>query len=568
MLQSLMIKNIALIEQVSIMFHDGLHALTGETGAGKSIVVDAVNLVLGSRADKNLIRSGCEKASVEARFILPETHRARQFLMSEAIEPEDNTVTIYREITVTGRNTCRVCGVIVPLATLKTIAETLMDIHGQNDHHFLLNPELHLAFLDQMGDAVHQQKMDSVKKACRKFLENHREYAKKIKMEKNRGNRLPELEKELESILTADLHPGDEEKYREEYKRLHEMKKSRETLQSINNLFSPEDSEGCVDILKNASRMIRSATDKMPALKDISDKIESLYYEAEESGFQISKLMQEMDSNPERIQELEDKLSLISDLKRKYGETDQILQAGEQIKQEVEEYMSLDTEIKALAAEHKSLLAEYRRCAEVLSQSRHQIAEVFSGKMKDELSLLGMEHTEFQVAFRENDTGKPLMPTEAGDDRAEFMISPNPGEPLKPMAQIASGGELSRIMLAVKVLESGTSGIGSMVFDEIDTGISGRMAQVVAEKMIKVSASQQVICVTHLPQIAAAADYQYLVTKEVREDRTYTEVTELNREARIQELARMISGAGGINQEAIEYGEKILEYADDLKKQR
>ena len=568
MLQSLTIKNIALIEQVSIQFHDGLHVLSGETGAGKSIVVDAVNLVLGSRADKNLIRSGCEKASVEARFLLPEHHQARQLLLAENIEAEDDLLTIYREITISGRNTCRICGIMVPLSTLKTIAETLMDIHGQNDHQFLLNPELHLAFLDRMGNKDHQQLIDNVRGACQQFLKNHREYAKKIKMEKNRETRLPELEKELDSIMAADLHPGDEDRLRNEYKTLTETEKCRDILKNINTIFSPDESEGCIDMLKNAARLARSASEKMEALKELSDKIESLYYEAEDNGFQISRLLQEMDSNYERIQELEDKLTLIASLKRKYGETEQIIQAREKMKHEKEEYLSLDSEIKTLAAEHKALLAEYRRQAEKLSQSRHHIGDTFSQRMKAELCLLGMEHTEFSVCFPENDTGKPLMPTETGDDRAEFLISPNPGEPLKPMAQIASGGELSRIMLAIKVLESGTSGISSMVFDEIDTGISGRMAQVVAEKMIQVSAAQQVICVTHLPQIAAAADYQYLVAKEIREDRTYTSVTELNREERIQELARMISGAGGINRDAIGYGEKMLKNADNLKSKR
>jgi len=567
-LQSLTIKNIALIEQVSIRFYGGLHVLTGETGAGKSIVVDAVNLVLGARADKNLIRSGCEKASVEAQFLLPEGHRARQLLTAESIEPENDTLTVFREITASGKNTCRLCGVLVPLSTLKPIAETLMDIHGQNDHQFLLNPEFHLAFLDQIGPREHQQKKAQVQEAYRSFISNHRNYARLVKMEKNRESRQPVLEEELNRIRSADLHPGDEEKLREEHKTLTEAEKCREILQNVSECFSAEDSAGCVDMLKNAARLMRSAAEKIPSLSELSERLESVCYEAEECGFQVFKAMEDLDVRPERIRELEERLSLIAGLVRKYGSPEEVMKAGEALQQELDQYQTLEAEIKALSREHKALLAEYRRLAEELSLSRHQIAEAFSRNIRKELSQLGMEHTDFQVVFAANDTGKPLMPTENGDDRAEFMISPNPGEPLKPMAQIASGGELSRIMLAIKVLETGTSGIRSMVFDEIDTGISGRMAQVVAEKMIAISGGQQVICVTHLPQLAAAADYHYLVAKEVIGDRTYTEVKELNRQERIQEVARMISGAGGINREAMEYGEKMLGYADELKQKR
>lgn len=568
MLQSLTIKNIALIEQVSIRFYGGLHVLTGETGAGKSIVVDAVNLVLGARADKNLIRSGCEKASVEAQFLLPEGHRARQLLSAESIEPENDTLTVFREITASGKNTCRLCGVLVPLSTLKPIAETLMDIHGQNDHQFLLNPEFHLAFLDQIGPREHHQKKAQVQEAYRSFISNHRNYARLVKMEKNRESRQPVLEEELNRIRSADLHPGDEEKLREEHKTLTEAEKCREMLQNVSECFSAEESAGCVDMLKNASRLMRSAAEKIPSLSELSERLESVCYEAEECGFQVFKAMEDLDVRPERIRELEERLSLIAGLVRKYGSPEEVMKAGETLQQELDQYQTLEAEIKALSREHKALLAEYRRLAEELSLSRHQIAEAFSRNIRKELSQLGMEHTDFQVVFAANDTGKPLMPTENGDDRAEFMISPNPGEPLKPMAQIASGGELSRIMLAIKVLETGTSGIRSMVFDEIDTGISGRMAQVVAEKMIAISGGQQVICVTHLPQLAAAADYHYLVAKEVIGDRTYTEVKELNRQERIQEVARMISGAGGINREAMEYGEKMLGYADELKQKR
>ena len=566
MLQSLRISNIALIENLSVRFHDGMHALTGETGAGKSIVVDAVNLVLGARADRTLIRSGCEKASVEAEFMITGQEKTSEILEREGIDAEGDLLTAYREITVSGRNTCRVCGVLVSLSVLKEIAASLMDIHGQNDHQFLIHPEQHLAFLDKLGDSSHQALMDRVREHYQAFIRNHREYARLVRLGKTKESRMAELESELNQIRFADLENTSEEELRNQVRDLRTAQQVHQAVREINAALGEEENGlNTVDQIKKSVRLFHMISEKDPELTELAGRLENVQYEMEEIAFRMSKAAGRFEFRPAELKQAEDRLSALLSLQQKYGSTEGALRAGQELEQEYERLEGLEPEISHMAAEHKRLLSDYRQAARELSESRHRLAGKFENQMKKELRQLGMEHIEFEVAFPKRDEGKPLMPTETGDDTAEFMMSPNPGEPLKPMSQTASGGELSRIMLAIKVLESGKSGIGSMVFDEIDTGISGRMAQVVAEKMMAISVRQQVICVTHLPQIAAAADHQYLVSKSVREGRSFTEVCELDGEGRVQELARMISGADGINQESIEYGRNMLLSADEIR---
>ena len=337
-------------------------------------------------------------------------------------------------------------------------------------------------------------------------------------------------------------------------------------LSEAGSLLSPDETgEGCVEQIQEVARLLRSAAEQVPSLADLSRRCDAASFEIEEISFQLSKELSRMEADPERIGELEERLNLFSVLRQRYGDEEKIRAAGESLRRELETLNDLDSELKRMAAEHKKLLAVYRGAAEALGASRRALAETFVTRMKEELSRLGMEQTVFRVDFAENETGKPLMPTAAGDDRIEFLMSPNPGEPLKPMAKIASGGELSRIMLAVKVLESGAGGRDAMVFDEIDTGISGRMAQAVAEKMIAISRNQQVICVTHLPQIASAADHQYLVYKEVADGRTHTRVRELDADGRVMEVARMISGAEGLGTQAADYARSMLRGAEQLK---
>ena len=567
MLESLTIRRIALIDEATIRFHDGMQVLTGETGAGKSIVVDSVNLILGGRADRELIRSGCENASVEAVFRTPGNASVQAFMDREGIDYDGQTVTVYREISLGGKNVCRVCGVMIPVSRLKDLAAMLMDIHGQSEHQFLADPERHLEFLDQTGGEEHRELLHRTAADCEAFLANHRAYARLVKQNENRDARMKSLERDLEELRKAKVAPGEAAQLLEERKRLAAAEKQHEALSAVREKLSGEDDgASALSRIREASDALKALASRDEGMEELSGRCESLFLELEEIAYQVSLTAERTESDAGALERADARLDLIHRLERKYGaEADELPGILEKNEKEYETLADLEGETARMAAEHKRLLAAYRNTARELTASRKKLAESFEKRMTEELGSLGMGGTVFSVAFLENSTGKPVMPTVRGDDRIEFMISPNPGEPLKPLAKIASGGELSRLMLAIKTLESAHNGVEAMVFDEIDTGISGRMAQVVAEKMITISRERQVICVTHLPQIAAAADFQYLVRKNVSGGRTVTSVEELDREGRTGEVGRMISGADGITGESSAYASRMLQAAESLK---
>ena len=566
MLESLSIKRIALIDEVTIRFHRGMQVLTGETGAGKSIVVDSVNLILGGRADRDLIRTGYDKASVEAVFNVKYNPGIKAFMDREGIDFDGETVTVYREISMTGKNICRICGVLIPVSGLKELTSILMDVHGQSEHQFLTDPCRHLAFLDQTGDETHREIIGRIKAEYQQFIDNHRAYAKLIRKNENREIKLQSLERDLDELRKADIRKGEAAELVRKRKDLEQAEKMDQALRSISDYLSGHDEGDGLSAIKQASAALKMLASRDDTLRELSERCETAYYELEELAYQISLKKQHSGFEPGELEKTDDRLDLIHRLERKYGtDADDLPELLEKTEDEYNQLTDLKDEIDRMAAEHKKLLSIYRNTARELTASRKKLAKSFEQNMMKELADLGMENTRFSVLFRDNETGRPLMPTETGDDSVEFLISPNPGEPLKPLARIASGGELSRLMLAVKTLESSHTGVDAMVFDEIDTGISGRMAQVVAEKMITISRDRQVICVTHLPQIAAAADFHYLVQKSVNDERTVTEVNELDNTGRRSELSRMISGADGITAESDAYASNLLRAADELK---
>ena len=567
MIQSLSIRNIVLIEELSIQFHPGMQAMTGETGAGKSIVVDAVNLILGGRADRGLIRSGCDRASVEAVFDVPGNASIREILEREGIEFDGSTVTVYREMNQAGKNLCRVCGVLVSVALLRELGGYLMDIHGQHDHRFLMDPDMHMSFLDGMGDAAYRELLERTKTAFDAFMEAHQRYARLRRENERKQLRVEELEKALRELHEAKLKPGEDEALREESLRLRNSQKIMSALREARDALSAGGQESSVlDRTKAASALLGSLKDYGERMKSLGERCESAYYELEEIVFELHGLMEESDADPERLEKTEARLDLIRRLERKYGEnTAAVLEEQRRMEQEYENLCGLEDALEDTAKEHKRLLAAYRQEARVLSEARKALAVEFEKGMAAGLAGLGMEKARFQVSFLPQETEKKPMPRPVGDDRTEFMFSANPGEPLKPLAGIASGGELSRLMLAMKAMEAEGTGVDCMVFDEIDTGISGRMAQAVAEKMIAISRGRQVICVTHLPQIAAAADYQFFLSKEARDGRTYTSMRELGPDERVREVARMISGAEGSGTDAEVYARSMLEASENRK---
>ena len=567
MILSMRMHNIALIEDLTLEFGEGLHVMTGETGAGKSIVVDAVNLVLGGRADRDLIRTGTDKAWVEAVFDADGSREVAEWAKAQSLEDFDGMVTLYREITRTGRNLCRVCGVVMPVSQLKEVAALLMDVHGQHDAQFLMNSQFHLLFLDAAGDDIYQALLSRVDDAYQAFITNHRQYGRLVKENDKKQYRMDMLKKSLEELKKAKLKPGEEESLAAEKERFRHSEKIATAVQTAHQAISAsDDSESVLTRVKEAMNALKSLTALGEPYDSLAQRCESSYYELEEFGYELSALAESGDFDPARAEMVETRLDLIRRLERKYGDSiPEIIQEQERMQEEYDNYASLDQQIATMGAEHKRLLAAYRSLARELTAARHVLAENFEKNMMAQLKDLGMGNTVFKVSFALRPEGKVLMPQSVGDDVIEFMISPNPGEPLKPLSKIASGGELSRLMLAIKNLEAQKGGVGTMVFDEIDTGISGRMAQVVAEKMAVIARNRQVICVTHLPQIAAMAAHQFLVEKRVEGERTNTSVRLLPHEERIGEVARMLGGADGSEDSARSHAAHMLEVAREMR---
>ena len=569
MIRKITIHNIALIEEISLNFHTGMHVLSGETGAGKSIIVDAVSLLLGGRADKDLIRNGCEKASVEAEFDAEGLDIPHSILMREDIDPEDETIVLYREITRNGRNTCRINGVMVSVSVLKELSASLLNLHGQSEHQFLAEEDKHRSYLDLMGDDAHRVLIQQTRETWERFIANHRMYAKLVKMSETKDRRLDQLKHELQELQAAGIHLGEEEKLSQESKQLNKAFRIHEKLNHINSLISGGgDGTDVLHGLQASVHELNLLSEEGPEFSALAKRFENLSYELEDIIYDLNELNDRYQMDPYALDETENRLESVRRLLKKYGPTEtEVLENQEKLEEEYRTLTELDERIRITGAEHKKLLGQYRAKAKELTNSRKSIASVFEKKMMQELRDLGMEHTVIEVSFEIPSEGKPVMPSPEGDDKIRFMISPNPGEPLKPISRIASGGELSRLMLAIKTIESGRSGVPTMIFDEIDTGISGRMAQAVAEKMIRISRHQQVLCISHLPQIAAAADYHYSVRKNVSDGRTRTNVEAISGAERVHEIARMISGAEGITEDAEQYASRMLEAISRRKKE-
>lgn len=566
MILSMRMRNIALIEELSLEFGEGLHVMTGETGAGKSIVVDAVNLVLGGRAARELIRTGTDKAWVEAVFDASGNAEVAKWAQAQALDDFDGTVTLYREITRSGRNLCRVCGVVMPLSALKDIAVLLMDVHGQHEAQFLMNSQYHLLFLDAAGGDDYQALLSRVDAAYQAFITNHRQYARLVKENEKKQYRMESLKKSLEELEKARLKLGEEETLAAEKERFRHSEKIATAVAAAHRAISAnDDSETVLSRVKEAADALRSLAAFGENYVSLAQRCDSAYYELEEIGYELADLTEKGEFDPVRAEKVETRLDLIRRMERKYGETvAEVLSQQQKMQEEYDNYVSLDEQVAKTGAEHKRLLAQYRQLARQLTEARHGLANEFEKNMMAQLKDLGMGNTIFQVSFAIRPEGKIFMPQSVGDDVIEFMISPNPGEPLKPLSKIASGGELSRLMLAIKSLEAEKGGVGTMVFDEIDTGISGRMAQVVAEKMALIARKRQVICVTHLPQIAAMAAHQFLVEKRVEGERTNTSVRLLSPKERISEVARMLGGADGSEGSARSHAAHMLYVAGNL----
>lgn len=553
MLQQLSIKNIALIEELSIEFESGFNVLSGETGAGKSIIIDSLNLVLGERADKELVRSGMQKARVEGIFTVNED--ICELLEEAGIECEDAFLIISREISVDGKSVCRMNGSAVTLSCLKKVADKLADIHGQHEHQLLLNKDSHLAFLDSFaGSAVWEQK-EQVKRAYAYYKACQEKLNGDWGTQEERTRRMEMLEYQINEIEKADILPGQEEELRQRREVLLHADKIISVLTQTQHTIQ----DNALDSIRAADSALEEIADKGEKYSLLSQRLESAFYELEDIAQELETAADTVEADPYELERIEDRLAQMKKLYRKYGSDEEsVLKYLEDALAEAERLQNAEETIAELERQAAQFKAEYDRQADLLSEMRHDAAIAFEDRIKNELEQLGMKNAAIEVEFSE----EPVFLPE-GKDQVEFLFSANAGEPVKPLSKIISGGEMSRFMLAMKTVAADDVMLPTMVFDEIDTGISGQGAQVVAQKIAGLARKHQVIAITHLPQLASMADCHFLIKKHSDGIRTKTNVVKMDDRQRISEIARLSGGAE--TNLALERAAEILMQAKEFK---
>lgn len=540
MLVEMSIRNLAIIEEIRVSFQRGFHVLTGETGAGKSIIIDALGLAVGGRASSGLVRFGCDRAEIEAMFEVEPDHAVWRQLDKFGIAYDASEYLIVRrEITGNGKSSARVNGQLVNLSTLKEIGSCLVNIHGQHEHQSLISVDRQLALLDAYGG-------EAVSKAKAAYAQIYAQYRTveeelhRLQTGAKQALQLSDLYRfQAEEIAAAALVEGEDERLEDERRKLANAEKLLDAVsRAYDGLFG---TGNALDRISEASGRLEGAVAYDPGkLQPIAEQIQSAYYQLEDAAFQLRSYRDSLEFEPGRLDQVEERLNRISGLKRKYGATiADILKHYAFVQDELSKTDNLDERLKTLEEERKRLKGQLEREAERLTAARKAAAEKLAGEVERQLADLQMERTRFAVAFEEGE--RHFSP--GGADRIEFRISPNPGEPLQSLAKIASGGELSRIMLAIKTIFAALDDIPVLVFDEVDTGVSGRAAQAIAVKLARLAKHNQVFSVTHLPQVASMADGHYVINKEVEGERTYTTIRLLEDEARVAELARMLGGA-------------------------
>ena len=538
MLSLLHIENIAIIESADISFDSGFNVLTGETGAGKSIVIDAISAVLGERTSRELIRTGAKSALVNAVFtgLLP-----LKWLEDNGFPLEGEELMLQREIQGDGRNVCRVNGRPLTVAQLRELGRQLLNIHGQHDGQQLLDPDCHLGYLDSFGKTA--PLLEDYQTAYRSMAELRKKIAALEMDEAERSRRVDTLEYQIRELERADLKPGEDEELDARKTLLRSSGKLMEAIQEAQFALSGgEDSQGACDLIGEAEGAVRSVVRLGPQLEELGEKLTNLRYAADDAAETLRDFADEFDFSPEELDRLESRLDVIYRLKKKYGPTvADMLDYLEQCRVELEQIQDADDTIQRLEKELDKARKEARKRGEALSKARKKAADELQKRVQEELRQLDMPKVQFVTEFAPS-PGQDGM-DDTGMDQVQFLMSANLGEALKPIQKVASGGELARIMLALKNVLAEDDGIGSLVFDEVDTGVSGRAAQKVAEKMADVARRKQVLCVTHLPQIAAMADTHFSVEKGEKKGRTFTNVARLDRQGRVDELARLIGGA-------------------------
>lgn len=562
MLQSLYLENIALIEKLGIELFPGFNVLTGETGAGKSIIIDAVNFVLGERTSRDLIRNGAVRAKVEAVFNLNEGDAAFAALDALGIEYDGNELILSRELSAAGRNACRVNGTLVPVASLKSVSDTLVDIHGQHEHQALLDAENHISYLDAYCHAESLPIIEKIDAIVSRRNELMLKRNSGFSSEREREREMDMLRYQIEEIASANLEAGEEERLNAEKTVLLNAERIRTALETAHMALSGAEEGSALSAIDTARRSMRDIAALNKDYEALGDKIEELYYAAEDISFVLRDTSENVESDMQRLEEIEQRLKLISDLKRKYGRTvEDVIDFGKDAGTKLNELENAEALAAELDAKLDKLKAEYNVAADELSKVRRAAGDRLKRDVLNELKDLGMAKAMFDVALSDASGGEPRK---GGRETAEFMLSANPGEPLKPLEKVASGGELSRIMLCFKSIFADNDRVPTLIFDEIDTGISGRTAAVVGEKMLGIAKKHQVICVTHLAQIAALAEVHLMVRKYDDGKNTFVETRQLNEEEKVQRIAQMMDGESD-SPSALTHARELIARADKIK---
>lgn len=560
MLAELSIRNFAIIEALSISLEKGLTVLSGETGAGKSIIIDAIHLLVGGRGSAEFVRHGEEKSEIEGLFQLEDVnHPIYKKACELGIELEDGMIILRRDISKTGKSVCRINGKLVTLSVLREIGSTLIDIHGQHEHQELMDESLHIGLLDQFGGEKISTVLFSYQKIYHTYEQKLKHLKKLSENDQQTAHRLDLIQFQYDEIQKASLKMNEDEELFEEKKKLSNFERIFESIQSAYTALQGE--QKGLDWIGLVMGHIEDAAELDPSFKEISDIISNCYYQLEDATRTLRSQLDFLEYDPGRLSAIEERLNEIQQLKRKYGKTiTEILEYANKIEEEIETLQNKETHIGKLEKEIDKLKNELQLEAEALSNVRKQIAESLTIFIHKELKELYMEKTVFEVRIN---TDADFF-TNNGADRIEFYLSTNPGEPLKPLSKIASGGELSRIMLALKSIFSKHQGVTSIIFDEVDTGVSGRVAQAIAEKIHKVAVNSQVLCISHLPQVAAMADTHLFIAKSINEGRTKTTVKALDETEKIKEIGRMISGVE-ITDLTKEHARELLQLASKIK---
>ena len=531
-LTSLKIENVAIIESAAIEFGCGLNVLTGETGAGKSIVIDSINAILGERTSRDIIRTGAQSAKVYAVFE-DVNERVRNFLDENGIDCEDGVLIINRTLSREGKNVCRINGAPVTVSMLREIGGELIDIHGQHDNQSLLSPEKHCGFVDSF--AGNADLIADYREKYGRLCEIRSKLKKLTTDESSKSQRIDFLTYQIDELEKAEITIGE----RDELKaRKSLINNSQKVIESLNIAYEALKADGAgIDMITDAESEIANASAYMETLGEASEKITDIRYELEDIAETLRDAMTEVDFDPSELEDIDERLDLLYRLSKKYGDTEEeMLEYLEKARAELDNIAFSEERVKELQKQEKEVLAETETAACKLTESRKTAGEKLSNAICSELEFLDMPNVRFVVKC--NDIGL----TENGKDEIEFLISANAGEEPKPLAKIASGGELSRIMLAIKNVLAETDGVDTMIFDEIDTGVSGRAAQKIAMKLRSASKGRQVICVTHLAQIAAQGDVHLYISKSVSDGKTYTNIKSLIEEERVAEIARIMGG--------------------------